>query len=388
MTIVEPDLVVTKTSSETALNLGGTATFTIDVQNTGGGDAWNTTILDEIPVGMCEYDPTTGSVVSAQIFAADGVTPVSGPLVQGTDYSVTYSGAPTCQLSLTMASAAAVIGPSQHLIITYQSQLDAGITQDGLALTNVAGATQWFSGGSSFTGRRQYDRTLTDGTPGVVDFQDSATVTTALAGYYFQKTVADLTSGANPASTAAPGDRLRYRVRLFNVDQTINGITISDLVDPNSFDLTTFAMVTPPPAGATYSFDSGTGLLEITGNPPPLNVAVGGELVFEFEITLLSTLTNGTVVSNQATLSAIGITAFSDDPYVNGIAAPGEPADPTEVEIQTPGPLSKANTQGNATIGEQSPCPCTMCGFWTIWACPMQTCALSVQAWSPAAPGP
>ena len=41
---------------------------------------------------------------------------------------------------------------------------------------------------------------LTDGTPGVVDFQDSETVTTALAGYYFQKTVENLTSGAGPAT--------------------------------------------------------------------------------------------------------------------------------------------------------------------------------------------
>ena len=220
---------------------------------------------------------------------------------------------------------AARVGPSEHLIITYQSQLD-GDSTDGIPLTNVAGVIRWFSGDSSLAGRRQYDRgPLTDGTPGVLDFQDSETVTTALAGYYFQKTVANLTSDANPATTAAPGDRLRYRVRLFNVDQEINGITISDQLDPNSFDLSTFAMVTPPPTEATYSFDSVTGLLQITGNPPPLNVAVGGELVFEFEITLLSTLTNGTVVSNQATLSADGgLTAESDDPYVNGIAAPGE----------------------------------------------------------------
>jgi uncharacterized repeat protein (TIGR01451 family) len=90
MIIVGPDLVVTKTSSETALNLGDTAIYTIDAQNTGGGAAWNTTILDEIPVGMCEHNPTTAPGVSAQIFEADGITPVSGPLVQGTDYSVTY----------------------------------------------------------------------------------------------------------------------------------------------------------------------------------------------------------------------------------------------------------------------------------------------------------
>ncbi len=357
MTIVGPNLVVNKTSSETALNLGVPAAFTIDVENTGGSDAWNATILDQLPDGpqggMCDYDPTTApGGVTARIAAADGT--LVSDLTQGTDYSVTYSGAPTCQLSLTLLDTpTAKVGPSQHLIINYQSQLD-GDSKDGITLTNVAGATRWFSGDSSLTSRRQYDKgPLTDGTPGVADFQDSETITTALAGYYFQKTVENLTSGANPAVTAAPGDRLRYRLRLFNVDQTIDGITISDLLDPNRFDLTTFAMVTPPPAGAKYTFDPASGRLEISGDITPLNVAVGSELVIEFEITLKSTLTNGTAVDNQATLTAAGLTAESDDPYVNGIAPPGAPADPTRVVIQSPGPLAKANSQASATIGEQ-----------------------------------
>ncbi|HEX9803043.1 MAG TPA: isopeptide-forming domain-containing fimbrial protein, partial [Gammaproteobacteria bacterium] len=353
MTIAEPELVVSKTSSETALNLGVPATFTIDVQNTGGSDAWNVKIIDQLPdgagAGMCDFDPTTApGGVTARIVAADG-TLVSN-LIQGTDYSVTYSGSPTCQLSLTTLTPAAVIGPSEHLIATYQSQLDADST-DGIMLTNVAGATNWSSSDGSYPSRT-YTRTLSDGTPTIIDHEDSQDVTTALAGYYFQKTVANLASGANPASTAAPGDRLRYRLRLFNVDQTIDAITISDLLDPNSFDLTTFTMVRPPPAGAIYSFDSASGLLAISGNPAPLNVAVGGELVIEFEITLKSTLTNGTAVDNQATLSALGLTADSDDPYVNGIAPPGDPADPTRVVILAPGPLAKANLQASATIGE------------------------------------
>jgi uncharacterized repeat protein (TIGR01451 family)/fimbrial isopeptide formation D2 family protein len=352
MTIVEPDLVLTKTSSETALNLGVFSTFTVDVQNVGGSDAWNTTVLDKLPSEMCDYDPTTTPPgVTAQIFMADGITPVSGPLTEGVDYSVAYNSG-TCELSLTLTSSTAVIGPSEHLIITYQSQLDSNVTQDGLDVTNYAGATQWFSAESIYPGRRQYDRTITDGTPNIVDFQDSATVTTALSGYYFQKTVENLDTGESPATTAAPGDTLRYRLRLFNVDETIDNITITDVLDPVSFDLSTFNML-PLPAGTTYSFNSVTGLLQITGNPPPLNVSVGGELVVEFEITLESNLTNGSTVDNQAALSAIGIDALSDDPYVNGIAAPGDPADPTSVLIQFPGPLSKTNSQATATIGEQ-----------------------------------
>ena len=364
MTIVGPDLVVTKSSTATALNIGDTATFTIDVQNNGGSDAWNTKILDNIPDGMCAYDPNTGPGISAQIFEADGVTAVSTPLVQGTDYSVTYNGAPTCQLSMTMLdTAAAKIGPSQHLIITYQSQIDSGFSNDGATLTNVAGATQWFSAVSSYSDRRQYGPfTLTDGTPGILDYQDSQTVTAALHGYYFEKTVENLNTGMYPATTAAPGDSLHYNVRLFNVDQTINGITISDELDVvNTFG---GAPTNVTISSGTYSFyptggTSGTGLLEITG----VDVAPGGELVIDFDITLRSTLTNGTVVSNQASLNADQGTpdpdddffAMSDDPYTNGVSSPDDPndQDPTEVEIQTPGPLSKSNSQESATIGEQ-----------------------------------
>ena len=44
-------------------------------------------------------------------------------------------------------------------------------------------------------------------------------MTVALTGYFFEKTVANLTSGANPATTAAPGDRLRYTLRFRTTDQ-------------------------------------------------------------------------------------------------------------------------------------------------------------------------
>jgi hypothetical protein len=206
--------------------------------------AWNVTILDKPPfsagAGMCQYDPRTA--LSARIVAADGTTLVRN-LALGTHYSLSYTGPPTCQLSLTMTQAGGPIASGQHLIITYQTQLDAATTADNVALTNVAGATQWFSsdGSSPF---RTYTRTLTDGTPAIIDYQDNYTLYTALAGYYFQKTVENRTSHENPAITAAAGDVLRYKLRLFNISEVINGITISDPLDPTKFDLTTFTMVT------------------------------------------------------------------------------------------------------------------------------------------------
>ncbi len=77
--------------------------FAIDMHNTGDVDAFNVTLVDRLPDGptggMCA---TTPEILSARVFAADGVTPVpgKGPLVQGTDYSLVYNGA-ACELTFT-----------------------------------------------------------------------------------------------------------------------------------------------------------------------------------------------------------------------------------------------------------------------------------------------
>jgi len=106
------------------------------------------------------------------------------------------------------------------------------------------------------------------------------------------------------------------------------------------------------PAGTKFSFAQGTGLLVIDGDPSALNLAIGGELIIEFELDLLTGLTNGDIISNQATLAADGpFSALSDDPR-NGIAPPDD-EDPTIVVIQAPGSLSKTNNQVSATIGQQ-----------------------------------
>ncbi len=152
MTIAAPVLVATKSGPAT-MNLGQWGDFAIDVQNIGLSDAWNATIRDLLPDGatggMCDLTP---EILSVQVFAADGVTPVpgKGPLTQGSGYSLSYSAAPSCRLDIRMLTAAGRIGPNERLIIRYRTQLDAN-TQNGVALTNVAGAIQWFNGDSSQT---------------------------------------------------------------------------------------------------------------------------------------------------------------------------------------------------------------------------------------------
>src|SRR5260370_15261605 len=174
------------------MSLGQLGQFGLNVQNTGVSDAWNATILDRLPKasptgGMCSFTP---QILSAQVFQANGVTPVpgKGPLVPGTDFSINYNGAPTLQLTLTLLTAAATISHNPRLIINYQTQLDAN-SQNGATLTNVAGAIQWFDGDPSNPTRNTFTGPLTNGTPGVLDNQDAHTVTVVISQLTITKQV-------------------------------------------------------------------------------------------------------------------------------------------------------------------------------------------------------
>jgi uncharacterized repeat protein (TIGR01451 family) len=341
MTIVEPDLTLEK-SGPPRMILGVPETFTLDVHNGTTTPAWNLTIDDFLPDtangGTCDAAPTA---VAARVFQADGTTPVSGPLVAGTDFTVTWNGAPSCTLALTMLSAAAVVGPDQRLIATYQTVLDAG-SQDGATLTNIAGAEQWFSADASSSQRRTFTRTITDGTVGTLDFQDAHTIIVGLPNYLFEKTVSNVTTGQSPATQASPGDRLRYSLRIENLGTSpLDDLSIVDDLDrlntPAAFQAGTLSVVTVP-AGADASNSNptggtkGTGLLDVRD----ISVAAGASVVVEFEIVLAAVIANGTDVTNQSQLAIGGSPlAPSDDPNVSGPADPFVPGDedPTVVSI-------------------------------------------------------
>src|SRR5262249_30009978 len=154
---------------------------------------------------------------------------------------------------------------------------------------------------------------LTNGTPGVLDHEDAHTVTAALSGWFFDKTVADVTTGANPATTAAPGDKLRYTLRFRTTNQALSNFRIFDDMDALNaqadFASGTLTLVTFPP-GADISATSSTGGTKGTGviDVRNLSLPATGEALIQFDITLKSALPNGTVVTNQATLFANGMT--------------------------------------------------------------------------------
>jgi uncharacterized repeat protein (TIGR01451 family) len=342
-TLVPPVLEVEKSGPAT-MTVGQSDLFTLDVRNTGPNDAWNTTLRDVLPdgatAGMCD---TTPVIVSAQVFAADGVTPVpgKGPLVAGSDYTLSWAGAPTCELTLAMLTPAAAIDTDERLIVTYQAQLDAD-SQDGETLTNVAGAVEFYDDESSNPDRVLHTRTLTDGTVGTLDHQDAHTVTVRRHDYLFEKTVANVTTGDDPAVQATPGDRLRYRLRIENNDTVALDLLqlLDDVGRLNAaavFAPGTLAVVTLP-AGADASNTSATGGTNGTGvlDVRNLTIAPDAAAVIEFEIVLAASIANGTLVTNQSQLRVGGEPfADSDDPNVNGPADPfvdGD-EDPTRVLI-------------------------------------------------------
>lgn len=387
MTITGPNLVVNKTTSASAVSVSNTIPYSIDVQNTGGWEAWNVTLQDILPSntspasapakGMCEADPVTfGAGLSARLLKADGS--LDKNLVAVTDYTVSWGGAVgpnACKLSLTLTDAAgAIAGNGGRLIVSYETRLDTDFTLGGSGtLTNVAGATQWFNGVSTVGGRMGFTRALSNGTPGTADHEDNATVTVAVSGYYFEKTVTNLATGVSPATAAAPGDALRYRLHLFNVNQNITDITVTDPLSAGNFVLpptivscVVVGPVTVPDTLTTTmtpacSFSAGA--VRVTGaGGKALLLPQGDDLLIEFDVTLQAGLNNGDTVSNQATLVATGITSqagpyLSDDPNDSfGVADPAVPGDefPTDITIVAPGPLLKANpATTNVAIGQQ-----------------------------------
>ena len=172
-------------------------------------------------------------------------------------------------------------------------------------------------------------------------------MTVALSGFFFEKTVANLTSGVNPATTAAPGDTLRYTLRLRTTDQALSNFRIYDELDALNaqpvFAPGTLTLVTYP-AGADISGTSSTGGAKGTGviDIRNLNLPAGSEVLIQFDITLKSNLANGTVVTNQSTARLTDGTTFalSDDPNVNGMADPAVAGDedPTRVTVALPPP--------------------------------------------------
>ncbi len=326
-----PALTVDKSGPAT-MNPAEWGNFALDVRNVGTVDAFNATLLDRLPDGptggMCD---TTPEVLSARVFAADGVTPVpgKGPLVQGADYSLAWSGA-ACELSFTTLTPASVIGVAERLIITYRTQLDSG-TQYGAPLTNVAGATQWYNAVATNPGRTAYTRTLTNGTVGIVDHEDAHTVT-IVPLLYADKAAALQVDAMSPGIVDA-GDVLRYTIRIYNNGSLpITAGTLRDNLPANTTYVADSLRLNGQPLGAP---DGGVlpliaGLTVNSSDLPALGYLTQGQsATVQFDLRVNDGVPPGTVISNQALVE----TAELPNLLTDGDGDPATGPEPTVVVV-------------------------------------------------------
>lgn len=337
MTIVEPDnLTLVKTGPGADINIGTPETFTLNIQNTGDATAWDATIVDVLPTfdpaagGMCDTTPTN---IVARMHDAGGV-PVAAALTQGTDYVVNYTG---CTLTLTMQTAAASIVATNRLIINYEAELDVD-TPHNSTLTNTAAVTQWFSldtAGAGATGEiRTYSRTLTNGTTGTLDHEDAYVVTTDTPDITIEKTVYNVTTSASGAN-ASPGDTLRYSINITNNSNTVelfnfsftdelDALNASAMFEAGTLNLTTI------PLGADVTNTNANGGTKNSGLVDIRNLGIGivgsgnETVLIEFEVDLVASIADATVILNQGHMITNGSDLPTDDPNIGGVTDPTE----------------------------------------------------------------
>ena len=324
-----PVLTLTK-SGPTTMDVGQSGDFSLDIQNTGTGDAWDALIRDVLPDGatggMCDLTP--------QIL---GVTLAGSPLAQGTHYTLSYAGPPSCELALRLLDGAGPIAPGEHLIVSYRTQLDAN-TQNGATLTNIAGATEWFDDDSSNPSRVVFTRTLTNGTPGVLDHEDAHTVTGRInnPSLFASKSVALLTDAGTP-NVVDPGDVLRYTISVHNSGGVpATGVTLTDTVPANTSyeaNSSTLNGIAAPDGGG---FPLAAGLpISSSDLTPPLpgagagTISAGGTAVITFELRVNNGVPGGTIISNQGVVESTG----SPNLLTDGDGNPATGPEPTVVIV-------------------------------------------------------
>jgi uncharacterized repeat protein (TIGR01451 family) len=264
---------------------------------------------------------------------------VPSPLVENTDFTVEFDGDPTCEWRFNLLSPAGGVPADYRLIINYDVVLDPD-TENGITLTNLAGATRWYSTDPNVVGAapRIFDRVITDGTPGTLDHEDAHTITTEAPILSFEKSVQNVTTGQNPGTDASPGDTLMYTIQITNAGpEGLSSFSIVDELDALNatpvFAAGSLNIVSVPAGADTSGTDTagganGTGLLNV-GN---LSIGAQGDpddtITVQFQATLTPVINSGTVVLNQAQIvSANPNPILSDDPNVSG------DTDPTETMI-------------------------------------------------------
>ena len=262
LTLIEPNLSVTKAANPTAQSLGDVVTFTVTVQHTGAStaNAYDLVLNDVLPAGLT-YVPGSATLPAPDVTAAG----------QNLQFRVA---------SVTLAEGSKAF--------TYQAKVDLGAPV-GTPLTNNIALT--YKSLPAATGAADSGRTGDGGLNDYLAGGNSSVTPNTLASIDAVKTVTDLNGG-----NLQPGDTLQYTITLRNTGGSgVTNVVFSDQA----------------PAQTTYvpgSLVTSQGTVNEAG-APALTVAVGslapGESVtIYFHVTVNSGTPAGSVISNQGLVNS------------------------------------------------------------------------------------
>jgi uncharacterized repeat protein (TIGR01451 family)/fimbrial isopeptide formation D2 family protein len=279
--VVEPLLAIAKTGPA-AVNLGTNADFTVTVQNSGLGTAWQTVVTDTLPAEMKAQAPVITAII------AGGRT-----LTASTDYDAQYDAAAGVW-TITLKSNPARIAPGEALTVSYQSVLNNEVFT-GKDITNTAAVTRYYSLDSS-GGVGPETRTYPAG-----PVKDELTFTLL--------TPVMVALGEVDKATASPGEVLHYKVTLTNNGNT--DVTEATLTTGAGVDFRSGTIAGVTAGSGSYAINpaggaNGTGSIVFSGVSIPKD---GGQAVFEWDITLKPALAHGTLAEQTAQLNVPGFPA-------------------------------------------------------------------------------
>jgi len=309
LTIVEPDVTVTKTPSRTNVSQGDTVTYSILLDHTvaSSADAFDLEIIDTLPAGL---------------------TYVAG----SASLPVAVAGQ---QLTFNVASLTLL---DDNLTITYQARVDLA-TAVGAMLTNGVDLTY-----SSLPGADPNERTYMD--------SDTADVIVASSTFIDAEKTAAIAVDGGLIGVLEPGETVEYTVTLTN----------------NGADATNVVFTDPVPSETTYvpgTLTTSAGTVDDSG-APNLVVNVGGMLdgasvTITFRVTVNAGTPAGTQIANQGSVDsdqtvpepsdADGVDANGDQPTIVTVGGPPALANALYVQ-KTVEWLIDADASGDITPGD------------------------------------
>ncbi len=278
LTIVEPELTITKTADPTTLPQGDTVTFTLVIDHTAGStaDAFDLEVVDTLPAGLT-YVGGSASLPP---------TSVVGQVLTWNIASLTLIDDSTS--------------------ITFDATVDATVAT-GSVLTNGANLSS-----TSWPGANPDERSYTDADTSDVGVGETTFIDAV-------KTVG-LAIDADASTDVTPGDTLEYQVTLTN----------------SGADATSVVFTDPIPVGTTYVAATLTSSAGTTDDSDPTNLVVsvgpmldGATVTITFRVTVDAGVTEGFIISNQGSVDSDQTLPEPTD--VDGVDQNGD--QPTDIPV-------------------------------------------------------